>query len=139
MGYSDYLAGLRDGFAIGFNAGYRKGWDDGVSSAYLAGYNDGYRDGSLGLPYSPRERLLGYRDTLPDPLPLPDVDLFEKHRYDPILPLPRNDYLTPEIDLKPKYEPLPKYELLLPPRIDFGPDPIDPFPPYRRRKEPWEL
>ena len=130
MSYNDYLAGLRDGVNIGVNIGFNAGFN--------AGYNAGYRDASAGLPYQPRERLIEYQSTLPEPLPMPIIDP---------LPLPR--YEPPLIDLTPKYDPIPKFEPLnlglnidpLPryetPTLDIG-NKYDPFQPLGKPKKPWE-
>ena len=127
MSFSDYMAGLRDGFAAGFNAGYRKGVEDTMCAGYLSGYRDGYRDASLGLPYRPQQRLLEYRSTIPEPLPLPKIEPLQ-------LPLnePKFD-LTPKIDLTPKYDPLPDYQ------SKFDPPSYDPIDLVGRKKKPWEF
>jgi hypothetical protein len=138
MSYSDYLAGLRDGFAVGFNAGYRKGVQEGASAAYLSGYKAGYDDASRGLPYRPKERLLDYRSTLPDPLPLPKFEPLPLPKFEPLPLQPKYDF-TPKLDLRPKIDPIPKWEPPPLPKLDLGPKPLDPLRPFGRRKEPWEL
>jgi len=92
VSYSDYLAGVRDGFAIGFNAGFRKGVEVGSSTAYLKGYGDGFSDATKGLPYKPRERLVDFQSLVPDikPLkidPLPAYTPAKLPEIEPIKPL----------------------------------------------------
>ncbi|MHC4477512.1 MAG: hypothetical protein ACYTEL_17835 [Planctomycetota bacterium] len=145
MSYSDYLAGLRDGFTAGFNAGYRKGCEDRGSAGYLAGYRHGYQDASMGLPYRPQERLLEYRSTFSEPLPLPKIEPLPLPRYEPPkLGLPPNldpivRYEAPKVDLTPKIDPLPKLDPLPDFRTKLDPAVIDPLRQFDKSKKPWEF
>lgn len=134
MSFSDYQAGLRDGFALGFNVGYRKGFEDAGCSGYLTGYRDGYKDASMGLPYRPQERLLENRSFLSQPLHLPKIEPLPLPTYQP----PKVDMFT-KIDLAPKINPLPKID----PLPDFRPK-IDTlrtesFTQFHKSKKPWEF
>jgi len=119
MSYSDYLAGLRDGFSTGFNAGYRKGVDDTKSVGYLAGYKDGYGDAAGGLPYQPQERLRQFSLSLPDPPPLSKFE-----------PLPVPNYTPSSIDFGLKNEP-PLYNPPPPLNLNINNEPplYNPSPP----------
>lgn len=105
MSYSDYLAGLRDGMAIGFEAGVRVGWKAGRRAGYLAGYEDGYSDAMCGLPYRPETRLRLHEIRFPEP---PKID-FDSYRIPEPPPLPIRQYepppcifpKEPEIDYRP--------------------------------------
>ena len=147
MSYSDYLAGLRDGFAIGFSVGVEVGWRAGQRSGYLSGYSDGYRDASLGLPYKPKERLQLYESLVPEP-PKLDPSYLCKPKPLPVIEYEPPKYLAPEL---PKYEPL---KPLIPEPLKFEPPKcLTPEPiksnynfldekPYwannKKLKNPWE-